>query len=98
MKMRVNEYSTFDRKSYSYPDLPIGYQITQFYHPIAEGGSVQAYVGDELKTFTIERMHIEADAGKLTHSATKTLCDYNRAAAPLMETLSRACIKFLRCL
>lgn len=88
MKMHVNEFSQFDRKSYFYPDLPMSYQITQLYHPIASGGEIQAFVDKELKTFRIERMHIEADAGKLTHSPSTTLLDYNRAAAPLMEIVT----------
>lgn len=88
MKMQVNEFSQFDRKSYFYPDLPMSYQITQLYHPLASGGQIQAFVDDELKTFRIERMHIEADAGKLTHSPSTTLIDYNRAAAPLMEIVT----------
>ena len=88
MKMRVNEFSQFDRKSYFYPDLPMSYQITQLYHPLAHAGEIQAFVDGEIKTFRIERMHIEADAGKLTHSPTTTLIDYNRAAAPLMEIVT----------
>lgn len=79
MRCTVNETSIFDRKSYFYPDSPSGFQITQLYHPIVEHGTVRALVGDEVKSFKINRMHIEADAGKLIHSGNKTLCDYNRA-------------------
>lgn len=62
MRCEVMQESIFDRKSYFYPDLPMGYQITQLYHPIAMGGEVQAFVGDEVKTFRIHHMHIENDA------------------------------------
>lgn len=64
----VQEYSEFDRKSYFYPDLPMGYQITQMYHPITMGGEVRTMVNGELKTFRIHHMHIESDAGKLVHA------------------------------
>lgn len=62
MRCTVNEVSVFDRKSYFYPDSPSGFQITQLYHPIVQHGVVRAMVGDEVKSFKIERMHIEADA------------------------------------
>ncbi|MCK9272138.1 Asp-tRNA(Asn)/Glu-tRNA(Gln) amidotransferase subunit GatB [Candidatus Gracilibacteria bacterium] len=88
MKCTVNKISNFDRKSYFYPDLPAGYQITQLYHPIVEHGEVKTFVNGELKTFHIHRMHIENDAGKLVHAGSKTLCDYNRAGSPLMEIVT----------
>src|SRR3982750_3130464 len=61
------KFSKFDRKHYFYPDLPMGYQITQFDQPIILGGSVQVRVGDETKTVGITRAHLEADAGKSMH-------------------------------
>lgn len=79
MRSDVQETSVFDRKSYFYPDLPAGFQITQLYHPIALHGEVRAMVSGEPKTFRIHRMHIETDAGKLVHAGSKTLCDYNRS-------------------
>lgn len=88
MRCTINETSIFDRKSYFYPDSPSGYQITQLYHPIVEHGTVRAMVGDEVKSFKINRMHIEADAAKLTHSGNKSLCDFNRAGSPLMEIVT----------
>lgn len=88
LRMTVNEFSQFDRKSYFYPDLPMGYQITQLFHPIAEHGHLDTYVEGTLKRFNIRRIHIECDAGKLTHSLTKTLCDYNRSGSPLMEIVT----------
>lgn len=88
LRMTVNTFSQFDRKSYFYPDLPMGYQITQLFHPIAEHGHLDAYVGDELKRFSIRRIHIEADAGGSKHSISKTLLDYNRSGSPLMEIVT----------
>ncbi len=88
MRARVQEASIFDRKSYFYPDLPMGYQITQLYHPIMIGGEVQAMVEGVVKTFRIHHTHIENDAGKLVHAGGKTLCDYNRAGSPLMEIVT----------
>jgi aspartyl-tRNA(Asn)/glutamyl-tRNA(Gln) amidotransferase subunit B len=61
----INKYSVFDRKSYFYPDLPSGYQITQMYYPIVENGFIEI-IGDngEAKKIRVERIHIEQDAGK----------------------------------
>lgn len=84
----VQETSIFDRKSYFYPDLPMGYQITQLYEPIAMGGEVRAIIDGESRIFRIHHMHIENDAGKLVHAGGKTLCDYNRAGSPLMEIVT----------
>jgi aspartyl-tRNA(Asn)/glutamyl-tRNA(Gln) amidotransferase subunit B len=86
--MTVNTFSQFDRKSYFYPDLPMGYQITQLFHPISEHGHLDAFVGEELKRFQIRRIHIEADAGGSKHSVTKSLIDFNRAGSPLMEIVT----------
>ena len=88
LRMKVNETSIFDRKSYFYPDLPQGFQITQLYHPIAEHGIVISYIDWALKEFRVNRLHIETDAGKLIHSWARTLCDYNRAGSPLMEIVT----------
>lgn len=84
----VQETSIFDRKSYFYPDLPMGYQITQLYEPIAIWGEVRSIINGESRTFRIHHMHIENDAGKLVHAGGKTLCDYNRAGSPLMEIVT----------
>ncbi len=88
LRSRVQETSIFDRKSYFYPDLPMGYQITQLYEPIAIWGEVRSIIDGELRTFRIHHMHIENDAGKLVHAGGKTLCDYNRAGSPLMEIVT----------
>jgi aspartyl-tRNA(Asn)/glutamyl-tRNA(Gln) amidotransferase subunit B len=88
MRCEVMRESIFDRKSYFYPDLPMGYQITQLYHPIANGWEVRTLIDSEVKLFRIHHMHIENDAGKLVHAGWKTLCDYNRAGSPLMEIVT----------
>jgi aspartyl-tRNA(Asn)/glutamyl-tRNA(Gln) amidotransferase subunit B len=87
-------FSKFDRKHYFYPDLPMGYQITQYDQPIIVGGHVEAVVDGEIKTFEITRAHIEADAGKSTHPAggDYSLVDLNRAGTPLLEIVSEPCM------
>lgn len=84
------KFSKFDRKHYFYPDLPMGYQITQFDEPIILGGEVTFKLGDTTKRVGITRAHLEADAGKSTHPAGKdySLVDLNRAGTPLLEIVS----------
>lgn len=83
-------FSKFDRKHYFYPDLPMGYQITQFYNPIIKDGKVDITVDGQPKTVRIHEAHLEADAGKSTHPAGKdySLVDLNRAGTPLLEIVS----------
>ena len=84
------KFSKFDRKHYFYPDLPMGYQITQFDEPIIVGGHIDVEVDGQKKTIGITRAHIEADAGKSTHPAGTdySLVDLNRAGTPLLEIVS----------
>lgn len=84
------KFSKFDRKHYFYPDLPMGYQITQYDQPIIRGGAVTIEVNGEQKTINLTRAHMEADAGKSTHPAGKdySLVDLNRAGTPLLEIVS----------
>ncbi len=87
----VNRTSVFARKSYPYPDLPKGYQITQYDQPICTEGWVEI-IGDDgnLKRIAIERLHIEEDTGRLVHADGATsLIDYNRSGVPLMEIVSK---------
>ena len=88
MNCEVNKISRFDRKTYFYPDNPNAYQITQLYDPIVWYWKVKCIVEWEQREFAIHHMHLENDAGKLTHAGGKTLCDYNRAWAPLMEIVT----------
>lgn len=87
-------FSKFDRKHYFYPDLPMGYQITQYDQPIILGGSVTTIVDGKEMLFDITRAHLEADAGKSTHpaSADYSLVDLNRAGTPLLEIVSEPCM------
>jgi aspartyl-tRNA(Asn)/glutamyl-tRNA(Gln) amidotransferase subunit B len=92
VKANVALFSKFDRKSYFYPDSPRNFQITQFERPIVTGGSVTTFVEGELKTFQINRAHLEDDAGMLKHFTNFAGVDYNRAGAPLIEIVSEPCI------
>jgi aspartyl-tRNA(Asn)/glutamyl-tRNA(Gln) amidotransferase subunit B len=80
----INLQSVFARKNYFYPDLPKGYQISQFDRPLATGGSVD--LGN--RSIPLTRIHIEEDAGKLIHERDRSLVDLNRAGTPLIEIVS----------
>jgi aspartyl-tRNA(Asn)/glutamyl-tRNA(Gln) amidotransferase subunit B len=87
----VEKYSVFDRKNYFYPDLPKGYQISQFFHPIVQQGKLDITLEDSThKTIGITRAHLEEDAGKSLHEdfAGMTGIDLNRAGTPLLEIVS----------
>ncbi len=84
----VEKFSAFDRKSYFYPDSPRNFQITQFYYPIILGGTVTCDVNGETREFSIERAHLEDDAGMLKHFSQFAGVDYNRAGVPLIEIVS----------
>ncbi len=86
------KFSYFERKHYFYPDLPMGYQISQLSHPIIKGGYVDVDVDGTITRVTINRVQMEADAGKSTHPAGKdySLVDFNRAGTPLLEIVSEA--------
>jgi aspartyl-tRNA(Asn)/glutamyl-tRNA(Gln) amidotransferase subunit B len=89
----VNSFSRFARKNYFYPDLPKGYQISQYDQPLAEHGSLDIFVGGERKRIGITRVHMEDDAGKSIHEGFKdseryTYVDLNRSGTPLIEIVS----------
>ncbi len=84
----IQDSSTFDRKNYFYPDLPKGYQITQYNRPICLGGSLEFEVDGQGKSVRLTRIHIEEDAGKLSHGPGGTVVDLNRAGTPLIEIVS----------
>lgn len=88
----INKISYFDRKNYFYADLPQGYQISQFHHPIISGGFVEIEDDEgNIKKVHLERIHIEQDAGKSLHdqSPTKSYIDLNRAGIALMEIVTK---------
>ena len=85
----VNRTSYFDRKSYFYPDSPTAYQITQFYTPIIQNGSLDIKLEDgSTKTIKVGFAHIEADAGKNIHDGDISKVDLNRAGTPLLEIVT----------
>ncbi len=86
----INLHSIFARKSYIYPDLPKGYQITQYDQPLCSNGWIEIRADDgSMKRIGIERLHIEEDTGRLVHMPDgSSLIDYNRSGVPLMEIVS----------
>ena len=91
----INRESRFARKNYFYPDLPKGYQISQYELPIARDGFVDIQTNDGTKRIGITRIHMEEDAGKLTHDPDRPLSmvDFNRTGVPLMEIVSEPDIR-----
>lgn len=88
LNCEIRRKSIFARKNYFYPDLPKGYQISQYEEPICENGHVTIKLEDKYKKISITRAHMEEDAGKSIHSGEWTLLNYNRAGVPLLEIVS----------
>jgi aspartyl-tRNA(Asn)/glutamyl-tRNA(Gln) amidotransferase subunit B len=93
LNCRIHETSIFARKNYFYPDLPKGYQISQYDKPLAEHGFIEVHAGAGRKKIGITRVHLEEDAGKSLHegfadSEEKTAIDLNRTGVPLIEIVS----------
>ncbi|MGL4677163.1 MAG: Asp-tRNA(Asn)/Glu-tRNA(Gln) amidotransferase subunit GatB [Brevinema sp.] len=96
LQAKINLFSQFDRKNYFYPDLPKGYQITQNTYPIVTGGQVSVHLEDGTqKDIRIHHLHLEEDAGKLTHNDHEDFSrvDLNRAGTPLLEIVSEPDIR-----
>ncbi|MFH1158227.1 MAG: Asp-tRNA(Asn)/Glu-tRNA(Gln) amidotransferase subunit GatB [Pseudomonadota bacterium] len=92
LNAKINLYSVFERKNYFYPDLPQGYQISQYAHPIVGNGEIEIDLQDgSSKVIGIERLHLEQDAGKSLHDQhpSKSYVDLNRSGNPLMEIVSK---------
>jgi aspartyl-tRNA(Asn)/glutamyl-tRNA(Gln) amidotransferase subunit B len=92
---RIAPRSVFARKNYFYPDLPKGYQISQYEIPVVQGGEVSFYLGDEKKTVRLVRAHLEEDAGKSLHEdfVGQSGIDLNRAGTPLLEIVTEPDIR-----
>lgn len=90
LNAQINPFIKFDRKNYYYPDLPKGYQISQFDFPVAKDGFLMVMSSGEDKRIGIKRAHLEEDAGKLVHENTAgcSLVDYNRTGTPLIEIVT----------
>ncbi|MBI2026316.1 MAG: Asp-tRNA(Asn)/Glu-tRNA(Gln) amidotransferase subunit GatB [Deltaproteobacteria bacterium] len=88
LNFHINPVSIFARKNYFYPDLPKGYQISQYDIPIAEHGYLEIEKEGTIKKFRIQRLHIEEDAGKNIHRADKSYLDFNRAGTALIEIVT----------
>ncbi|CDG33936.1 Asp-tRNA(Asn)/Glu-tRNA(Gln) amidotransferase GatCAB subunit B [Parasaccharibacter sp. TMW2.1882] len=96
LRAQINLFSRFDRKNYFYADLPTGYQISQFEHPIVGKGTVEIELSDgEIRHIGVTRMHMEQDAGKSIHDQdpTRSFIDLNRAGVALMEIVSEPDIR-----
>ncbi|HOQ79423.1 MAG TPA: Asp-tRNA(Asn)/Glu-tRNA(Gln) amidotransferase subunit GatB, partial [Candidatus Absconditabacterales bacterium] len=90
LNCKINKESQFDRKSYFYPDLPMGYQITQLYKPTNTNGEVSFFVNnyEEEKKIRILDAHMESDTAKMIHEGGQSLIDFNRAGTPLIEIVT----------
>ena len=86
---KINRRFLFDRKNYFYPDLPKGYQISQHFFPIGQGGQVTIMDQGQFVPIALQDIHLEEDTGKLIHQKDSTLIDYNRSGVPLVEIVSQ---------
>ena len=92
LNCKIPEYMEFDRKHYFYPDLPKGYQITQFYNPVGVNGKIDIDVNGEVKEVLIHDIHLEEDAASLDHLYDTSTINYNRAGVPLLELVTEPCL------
>lgn len=88
LNCQIAEYSVFARKNYHYPDLPKGYQISQYELPLCHDGWIDVEVNEQTRRIGITRAHLEEDTGKLFHVGEASLVDYNRSGIPLLEIVT----------
>jgi len=93
LNCEVQPHNVFARKNYVYPDLPKGYQISQYDLPLCQNGYIDITASNGKKRIGIERVHLEEDTGKLMHSGRSSMVDYNRAGVPLMEIVTDSSIR-----
>lgn len=97
VKADLTERITWDRKHYEYPDLPKNFQLTQFQNPIIRNGAVQCFREDgTVFEVTLEQVHIEEDAAKMMHEKNNSLVDFNKGGVPLIEIVTKPCIREIR--
>ncbi len=89
LRSEIANDTFFERKNYFYPDLPKGYQISQYHKPLAVGGFVELSIDGRVKRYPLERLHLEEDAGKILHRGKESLVDFNRAGTPLAEIVTK---------
>ncbi|MFN8384996.1 MAG: Asp-tRNA(Asn)/Glu-tRNA(Gln) amidotransferase subunit GatB [Anaerolineales bacterium] len=88
LECQIHTESIFARKNYFYPDLPKGYQISQYDQPLATGGKLLIETESGIKEIRIRRVHLEEDTGKLSHADAQSFIDYNRSGVPLLEIVT----------
>ncbi|MCL2634273.1 MAG: Asp-tRNA(Asn)/Glu-tRNA(Gln) amidotransferase subunit GatB [Oscillospiraceae bacterium] len=84
----ISRFTKWERKNYFYPDLPAAYQTSQMERPVCVGGGLEININGENKFKRLNRIHLEEDAGKLTHEGNKSYADYNRTGVPLIEIVT----------
>lgn len=88
LNCEINQFSKFDRKNYFYPDLPKGYQISQYDLPFGKNGFLEIGVEGDARRIRIRRVHLEEDTGKSMHEGDETLLDFNKSGMPLIEIVT----------